>query len=218
MTYFISFRGPVLRSLQLDNEGVLQGVVELFLDKPNNCIPELRLVIDGFKPYGEGCYGFVDIFIPPTSSSSGIRITDGVVLELKYITLDGLLKGEENKMCFEYADFEKLRKTLSEESSGSLLARRYAYWSKDDGKLVTKTIKEIMNSGREQAAKYIKTIAKGKPKNYSESRVLDDRIKIGIGLDTIQGYVIVGIGGSRVIFDCLDPLDANYEYESRKVY
>jgi len=101
-------QSKALRFLQSDNEGMLQDVIELLLDKLNNHILELRLVINGSKPYGKGRYGFVNIFIPLISSSLDIYITDGVVLELKYITLYGLLREEENKEHFEYADFEKL--------------------------------------------------------------------------------------------------------------
>ena len=43
-----------------------------------------------------------------------------------------------------------------------------------------KTIKKIIDSRREQAAKNIKMIAKGKLKDYSKSEVLDNQIKIGI--------------------------------------
>jgi len=81
------------------------------------------------------------------------------------------------------------------------------------------TIKDIVEGGKAQAAKYIEIIAKGKPKNYSESGVLDNQIKIDeIGQDTIQGHVIVAIGGARVIAQSLLPVGTSYNYDSMKLY
>src|ERR1051325_11283973 len=60
-----------LRSQARANESVLQGVVEVLLDEPNSRVPELRLVLDGNKKYGDGRFGFVDIFILPMNTTVG---------------------------------------------------------------------------------------------------------------------------------------------------
>ncbi|CAG8624963.1 2382_t:CDS:2, partial [Racocetra fulgida] len=72
-----------------------RGPEEGSLRIPNDIIKtELRLVIDGSKKYGEGRNGFVDIFIPPQVIRSVSKRTPGIILELKYITLEGLWSGE----------------------------------------------------------------------------------------------------------------------------
>src|SRR5687767_3669375 len=83
-----------LRSQTRANESVLQGVVEVLLDEPNSRVPELRLILDGKKEYGDGRFGFVDIFILLMSTTIVDERTLGVVLELKNITLKGLWRGE----------------------------------------------------------------------------------------------------------------------------
>ncbi|CAG8612444.1 2985_t:CDS:2 [Paraglomus occultum] len=49
-----------VRSMQSVNEAALQGIVELLLDDPASCMPELHLVLDGTKMAGSR-FGFVDI-------------------------------------------------------------------------------------------------------------------------------------------------------------
>jgi hypothetical protein len=103
---------------------MLQGIVELVLDKPSYRVPELRLVLDGNKGKGEGRYGFADVFIPGTTTISGVR-TFAELLELKYITLEGLFKGAANnwRRLPTYSDMENLEKRLSEENEDTLLGR-----------------------------------------------------------------------------------------------
>ncbi|RUP43098.1 hypothetical protein BC936DRAFT_137605 [Jimgerdemannia flammicorona] len=82
---FLSSRAT--RSLITSNEAVLQGVVEFLFDKLHLRVPELRLVVNATKEYGNGRYGFVDVFIPSVMTHvEGIR-THNVVLELKYISI-----------------------------------------------------------------------------------------------------------------------------------
>ena len=111
LKYFLQTRS--LRSLELSSEPVLQGIVECLLDPPDKSIPELCLVINKTKKKGEGRYGFIDIFIPPRDIAINQRSL-GIILELKYITLDGLLKGRKNdwNKIIGYNDRENFEKEL----------------------------------------------------------------------------------------------------------
>ncbi|PKC59258.1 hypothetical protein RhiirA1_469727 [Rhizophagus irregularis] len=74
-------------SLSSANEPVLQAIVENLLPL-KYCIPELALVTNGKKPKGSGRFGYSDIFI---LNSEG---DNNVILELKYISLVGLINSE----------------------------------------------------------------------------------------------------------------------------
>ncbi|GBC47609.2 hypothetical protein GLOIN_2v1781418 [Rhizophagus irregularis DAOM 181602=DAOM 197198] len=74
-------------SLSSANEPVLQAIVENLLPL-KYCIPELALVTNGKKPKGSGHFGYSDIFI---LNSEG---DNNVILELKYISLVGLINSE----------------------------------------------------------------------------------------------------------------------------
>ena len=193
------FKTRALRSLSSANEATLQGIVELLLDKPIYRVPELRLVIDGNQPKGKGRFGFVDVFIPAATTTFGRR-TFAVLLELKYIMLEGLFKGAYNQLRPPtYVEMQDLEKHLSGEDEDKILERNYVYWSKDSGESETKTVSSILEGGVEQLTKYVETVAKGQPKHWTDSGVLDSRIKVGDGDDCLQGHVVMGIGGSRFV-------------------
>ncbi|KAI1315836.1 hypothetical protein EDD11_000271 [Mortierella claussenii] len=192
---FFSYRA--LRSLKNANEAVLQGVVELLLDEPSNCVPEFRLVVDGSKEPGDGRFGFVDIFIPRQAMVTMSEQTC-VVMELKNATLEGLRKGITSQKS-DCKGMEGLRELLSTEDESTLLMREYAYWSQVDGEWKIVTLESIMEDGVKQLKRYMKTIAMGKVQSYNTSGVLDSRVNINPGLDDLEGYVIMAIGGARLL-------------------
>jgi hypothetical protein len=192
------FKTRALRSFFSVNKAMLQSTVELILGKPSYRVPELCLVIDGNKPKGEGRFGFVDVFIPATTTFGGR--TFAVLLELKYITLEGLFKGANNQLRPPtYVEMQDLEKRLSGEDEDKILERNYVYWSKDSGESETKTVSSILEGGVKQLMKYVETVAKGQPKCWNDSGVLDSRIKVRDGDDCLQGHVVMGIGGSRFV-------------------
>jgi hypothetical protein len=207
------FKTRALRSFFSANEAMLQSIVELVLDKPSYRVPELRLVIDGNKGKGEGRYGFADVFIPATTTISGGR-TFAELLELKYITLEGLFKGAVNNWSRPptYLDMEDLEKHLSGESEDKILERNYMYWSKDLRRPETKTISSILEGGVKQLTMYMGVVAKGETKRWSNSGVFDSRIKVGDGSDYLQGHVVMGIGRSRFVVRSIQPTPTSKEY------
>ncbi|CAG8786947.1 1311_t:CDS:1, partial [Racocetra fulgida] len=72
-------------SLSIASEAMLQAITELLLLK--NCISELCLAMDNTKPKGKGRCGFVDIFFGDERNS---------IIELKYVKISNLMKGEKN--------------------------------------------------------------------------------------------------------------------------
>jgi len=204
-----------VRSLRTANEAVLQGVVELLLDEPNSRVPELRLVLDGNKEYGDGRYAFVDMFIPPMTTGTVGRRTRGVVLELKNAALEGLWNGEINDWNKQstYSDLEKLQHKLCAEDDESLLARKYMYWSKDQRRPVSTTVVAIMEGALKQLETYMQTIAKGKPQLYHDSGVLDSRVRISEGRDDLQGHVVMAIGGRRILVRSTELKSTRNEYQ-----
>ncbi|KAF9300698.1 hypothetical protein BGZ74_007593, partial [Mortierella antarctica] len=204
------FSSRAVRSLQTANKAVLQGIVEVLLDEPSNRIPELRLVVDGSKEPGEGRFGFVDIFIPRQATAIGSEQTC-VVMELKNATLEGLWKGATSRKS-DYKDLESLREALCSENESSLLSRKYAYWSQGDSGWTTVTLESIMEAGVKQLQRYMQTIALGKVRSHDTSGVLDSRVNIDHGLDDLQGYVLMAIGGARVLVRPVDRIETECEY------
>src|SRR5438034_753011 len=88
-----------------------------------HCIPELCLVMDGKKQKGLGCFCYLDIFVLGGTEGNDIS------LELKYISLVGLMRGiTGNWKEFDANELEKLDKILEKEDEKSLLKRQYVYY------------------------------------------------------------------------------------------
>ncbi|GBC05235.1 hypothetical protein RclHR1_06110009 [Rhizophagus clarus] len=104
-------------SLFSANEPVLQAIVESLLPL-KYFIPELSLIMDGKKRKGSGRFGYSDIFV---LNETGDNNT--ISLELKYISLVGLIKNQ--KIKFGANDLENLDEILEKEDEGVLLKRIY---------------------------------------------------------------------------------------------
>ncbi|UZO06794.1 uncharacterized protein OCT59_027103 [Rhizophagus irregularis] len=172
-------------SLSSANEPVLQAIVENLLPLKYR-IPELSLVMDGTKLKGFGQFGYSDIFI-----LKGIG-NNNVSLELKYISLVGLIK----KKKFNTNDLENLDKIIEKEDEKILLKRSYEYWSKEHNETKKVTIEEVLNNGIKQLKSYMNIISKGKPNDYYSSGIFDKRIKITKSNpnNKLKGFVILVIG------------------------
>ncbi|CAB4379957.1 unnamed protein product [Rhizophagus irregularis] len=133
-------------SLSSANEYVLQAIMENLLSL-KYCIPELTLVMNSQRPKGSGHFGFSDIFI------LSYKGNNNVILELKYISLVGLMNGMQ-KNNLGANELEKLDKILEKEDEESILKRPYTYWSKEDKKTKLTTIGDILNNGMNQLNSY----------------------------------------------------------------
>ncbi|CAB4444547.1 unnamed protein product [Rhizophagus irregularis] len=194
-------------SLSSANESMLQAIVENLLPS-KYCIPELSLVMNGKKPKGSGRFGYLDIFILSSIGNNNI-----ISLELKYISLVGLINGGQKNNFSSANELEDLGKILEKENEASVLKRPYSYWSKEDKKTNITTIGEILNNGVNQLNSYMKTISKGRVMNYSSSGVFDKRIKITKSKpNKLKGFVILVIGFHRILWRSAEEVTTNYIY------
>ncbi|GES92952.1 hypothetical protein GLOIN_2v1781474 [Rhizophagus clarus] len=194
-------------SLSTADEPVLQAIVEYFLPL-KYYIPELSLVMNAKKPKGSGRFGFSDIFV-----LKRIENNNYISLELKYISLNGLIKNQKNN--YGANDLENLDKILEKENEETLLKRPYTYWSKEHQKTNKTTIEEILNNGIDQSKLYMNTISKGKTVNYSSSGVFDERIKTtkSGNPNKLKGFVILAVGFRRILWRSVEEVISNYIYD-----
>ncbi|GBC08890.1 hypothetical protein RclHR1_08470001 [Rhizophagus clarus] len=187
-------------SLSSADEAVLQAIVEGLLPS-KYCIPELSLG----RQKGYGRFGYSDIFVLKGTGDNNIS------LELKYISLVGLIKNQKNN--FSTKDLEDLDKTLEKENEEFLLKRLYSYWSKEYKETKQITIGEVLNNGIIQLRSYMNIISKGKPANYSSSGVFDERVKITkSNPNKLKGFVILVVGFRRILWRPVEEVISNYIY------
>ncbi|PKC00427.1 hypothetical protein RhiirA5_428214 [Rhizophagus irregularis] len=150
-------------SLFSADEAVLQAIVESLLPL-KYCIPKLSIGIGN----------------------------NNVSLELKYISLVGLIKNQKKK--FNTNELENLDKIIEKEDETVLLKRLYTYWSKEHNETRQTTIKDILNNGVNQLKSYMNIISKGKTIDYYSSGIFDKRIKITkSNSNKLEGFVILGL-------------------------
>ncbi|GBB91482.1 hypothetical protein RclHR1_01880013 [Rhizophagus clarus] len=193
-------------SLYSADEPVLQAIVESLLPLIYR-IPELSLVMDGKKEKGCGRFGYSDIFILKDIGDSNSNVS----LELKYISLSGLMKNQKNK--FGANDLENLDKVLEKEKEEILLKRLHTYWSKEHKETRQITIGEVLNNGVNQLKSYMNIISKGKTADYYSSGVFDKRVKITKSdPNKLKGFVVLVIGFRRVLWRSAEEVTSNYTY------
>ncbi|GES92246.1 hypothetical protein GLOIN_2v1781474 [Rhizophagus clarus] len=191
-------------SLFSADEAVLQAIVESLLPS-KYCIPELLLVMDGNKQKGFGRFGYSDIFVLKETGDNSIS------LELKYISLVGLIKNQKNKVNTK--DLKKLDKTLEKEDEEVLLKRVYTYWSKEHKETIQITINEVLNNGINQLQSYMNIISKGKPADYFSSGVFDEHVKITkSNPNELKGFVILVVGFRHILWRPVEEVISNYVY------
>ncbi|CAG8841362.1 38152_t:CDS:2, partial [Gigaspora margarita] len=133
-----------------------------------------RLVVDGSKNSGAGCFGFIDIFVN-RMDKDGIK--SSIILELKCISLVGLLSREKAKWV-ENADYKSLKALddkIKEETEDELLNRKYFYW-----------------------------LQKGSINKYDELGIYDDRIQVMKGEGYLGGVLMVSLGSKCVLTRLMD--------------
>ncbi|CAB4399139.1 unnamed protein product [Rhizophagus irregularis] len=192
-------------SLSSANESMLQAIIESLLPLKYR-IPELSLVMDGKKLKGSGHFDYSDIFV-----LKGIGDIYYISLELKYISLVGLIKNQKAK--YGANELENLDKILEKENEEDLLKRPYTYWSKEHKRTNQTTIGEVLNSGISQLESYMNTISKGRVVDYSSSGIFDKRVKIvKSNPNKLKGFVFLVIGFHRILWKPVDEVISNYTY------
>ncbi|CAG8502697.1 4086_t:CDS:2, partial [Acaulospora colombiana] len=171
-------------SLKTASEAVMQATLEVLLPSSFR-ICEFRLVMNGMRQYGDGRFGYVDIFV----LENGAESTSNVVLELKYLTIAGLLSGERGHWIKnpDASSLKTLDEVIGRESEEKLLQRKYMYWSREHNSPVSKELTGILDDGYQQLEKYIEIIGRGRPENYTDSGVLDSRVVVKSGSSQLRG-------------------------------
>ncbi|GBC00135.1 hypothetical protein RclHR1_37550001 [Rhizophagus clarus] len=186
-------------SLFSADEPVLQAIVESLISR-KYCIPELTLV-----QKGSGRFGYADVFVIKGTGDNN------VILELKYVSLVGLIKQQKNE--YGANDLEDLDKTLEKEDEELLLSRPYSFWSKEHKKIKQIIISEMLENGINQLKSYMKVIAKGKTTDYFNSGIIDKRVKIiKSNPNKLKGFVILVIGFRRILWRPIEEVISNYSY------
>jgi hypothetical protein len=200
-----------LRSLYSSDEAVLQGVVEMLLDPPGTRTPELRLVMDGKKERNFGRYGFVDVFV---TSEEG----HGVLLELKDIRLAGIISGRRRKWDDwpSYADMELVAEELSTMDEKSLDALPFMYWSRDQKQAISTTVGKTRMAALKHLDECVRVVKMGGAAQYSDIGVLDSRVKISPGHGKLFSFVVIAIGGRRVLWQSHEPVQTKFWYRSTR--
>lgn len=123
------------------------------LIKPKNWISEMRVIKNG-NNNGSDRYGFPDILLVSVNEKG---FNSNVVIELKYLTLKGLLGGERNELVEDsnYSELKKLDDEICEESDQVILDRNYYCYFKDKRKYKLVTVRSILDSGENQLRRYI---------------------------------------------------------------
>ncbi|CAJ0911511.1 3636_t:CDS:2, partial [Entrophospora sp. SA101] len=128
-------------------EAMLEGNISTFLDMILNYYKAKSL--REFRGYnevaskisGEGRFGFIDIFV---NGVNGNGLNSSIILELKCISLVGLLSGEEGRWIDNpgYKSLMALDAKLEKETENELLKRIYFYWCKEKKKCERVNVKK----------------------------------------------------------------------------
>ncbi|RIB08619.1 hypothetical protein C2G38_2146964 [Gigaspora rosea] len=190
-------RSKSLRELRGYNEGSFQTAVELLLPK-NGWLSEVRLMADSTKRSGEGRLNFADVFVNGVNKRGR---ASSVLLELKHITMVGLLSGATGKWVNNpsYESLEDLEAKLENETEAEILDRTYFYWCKGEEKCKRVKVGKIISDGVNQLKRYLSIMQKGNINSRKTSGVCDNRIKIEKAEGLLRGILLVSIGSNRIL-------------------
>ena len=154
-------------------------------DSAGKCLPELSLCVDPRAPQGEGRSGFLDLFLPGSSSASCI--------ELKSIPLDALWRGQNGAEAL-HSDvpLEELRKKLRQEIEEQLLERKVSYENWES------SVENVKTSAFEQITRYLNVMKNGVA-SADLPGVHDCRVQQKEEECQLVGYVVILLGGTRAL-------------------
>jgi hypothetical protein len=160
--------------------------------KPTNaagdCVAELCLLANPKVNHGNGRYSFVDIFFPSSSCS--------IILELKNASLEGIWRGQGNSEDPNSKDLANLREVLKKEEKEKLLKRKVQY--RKENEWVTTTIDQLEKTASQQLTKYIGIMKNGSAV-VDKAGISDGRVVCSPGRCKLIGYVVICVGGTRVL-------------------
>jgi hypothetical protein len=188
------FKLSAIRAVKGLNETGFRTVIETLWFKSGSCacLAELCLLANPLAQYGHGRFAFADIFFPDSSHP--------VLLELKNASLEGLWRGRTEQEPNSDAELERLREKLKTAKEEDLLKLKVAYRQLEGGTWgwAEKTIRQLKEEAFQQVKRYIDTL-KETPNKQTEKGLCDSRILSAAGRCTLTGYVLICVGGARVL-------------------
>jgi hypothetical protein len=203
------------RSVADTNESNLETAVHLLWFDEMQSVPQVHLVVDPTKPWGHGRNGFADMLVGNSKRQLGSRNTV-LVIELKNVKLLYLWKAkreDRNDSPASQEDYKLLLSELRGANEDQLLDLEYTYFDKDRRELVTAKVRDCLQKATVQLGQDIDTISNG-PGGQERCGINDDRVSCRHGgKDVLQGYVMVCVGGTRVICRHTTTKSTKYSYE-----
>lgn len=156
----------------------------------NRHLSEVRLIVNDSSNKGSGRFGFVDIFV------NDYKKNRAIVIELKHISLQGLLSGEREHRIKnpEYKQLSILDGKIESEQSNKLLARYYMFWSSKENKYVKCKLMDLVDEAKQQTKTYIRTLKNGVAIRNICNGVCCDKINVINENGKIGGFLIISIG------------------------
>ncbi|KAN0069337.1 hypothetical protein V8E54_012352 [Elaphomyces granulatus] len=198
------FRQRAPRTLLSAYESVFQVLLEILWFRMEqthfSIVPELHLTSKHIN-------SFADIFIRGDDEKV-------VVIELKGITLEQLWDGDSSnagKKAESIYCYSRLLRKLSTASENDLLGLEYAY---KDSLNEKRKVRNMLESAITQVTGYMDLISCGNYSLMSKWQGINDR-RVGCqsgGRDELLGYVLICIGGRRVVYRKLDKIRTRYRY------
>lgn len=210
---FLSTR--LTRSVSDTDEKVLETTIQLLWFEEMQSVAQMHLVADPTKRWGAGQTKFTDFLVGNSRRQLGASDSI-VVMELKNVKLLYLWKARQqnrNDDPKSQNNYEPLLSELSEAVEDQLLNLEYTYFDKTNQQLVTKQVKGTLQAATVQLGDCINIISNGQG-GPARPGVNDHRVvcRDGGG-DVLQGYIMMCIGGRRIICRQTATRHTQYSYE-----
>ncbi|KAN0082333.1 putative AAA-ATPase domain containing protein [Elaphomyces granulatus] len=201
-------------------ESSLEIAIEFLWVEQRQCATQVHLVVDSTKIQGAGLNGFIDMLV-----GNSLRKCDApnpiLVMELKNISLLGLWKA---KQAYPTANprsqnqYKNLLNDLRKATEENLLDFSYSFYDKDSRQWVTKQVREVFQEAIVQLDKYTTLLSLGQgelPRAGRQGRngIVHDKVScLDGGQDVLWGFVIICVGGARVICRRVAVVQTQYTY------
>jgi len=207
-------RARPTRSVAETIESNLEVIIHLLWFEQMQSVPQMHLIGDPTKDWGAGRNKFVDFLVGNSQRQLGAS-NSVPVIELKNVKLPYLWNAKQKNRSAEARSnnaYESLLGELREAPEDQLLDLEYSYYDKTKQQLVTEKVKDTLQAATVQLTQYINIISNGQG-GSERPGVDDDRVVCGEGNDVLKGYIMMCIGGARVICRPTTPRNTQYSYE-----
>jgi hypothetical protein len=204
-----------IRSLIDIRESNLEIAMELIWLEEMQCVPQLHLVVDVKKEHRDRKHGFVDLFVgnsqrQPNASN---RVP---IIELKNVSLLSLWKAKQRNPSAKpksQKEYEPLLKQVHKATEYELLGMQFTFYNENTRNYVTRQVQELLEEAIIQLNRYLDTLSRGQGGPNSVG-VQDTRVLCqNGGQDVLWGYIIICVGGTRIILRQEGKIQTQCTYE-----